>query len=88
MKNPTTVMPDIIIPKAGISNVLKNLNQRKAAGPDKIKDVVLQELREELVPILKILFPNDWTSANVSPLLKMVTSSAASYRPKRQTVRL
>ena len=50
-----------------------------AAGPDKIKPVVLQELREELAPILKIPFkrslqngsvPNDWTSANVSPLFK------------------
>ena len=53
---------------------LKNLNRRKAASPDKIKPVVLQELREELAPILKILFerslqngsvPDDWTSANV-----------------------
>ena len=56
MKNPTLVMPDFIISEAGISKLLKNLNPRKAAGPDKFKPVVLQELREELAPILKILF--------------------------------
>ena len=37
MKNPTPVMPDIIISEAMISKLLKNLNPRKAAGPDKIK---------------------------------------------------
>ena len=55
MKNPTPLMPDIIS-EAGISKLLKNLNPKKAAGPDKIKPVMLQELREELAPILKILF--------------------------------
>ena len=79
MKNPTLVMLDIIVSKTWISKLLKNLNPRKAAGPDKIKPVVLQELREEFAPILKILFerslqnasvPNDWTSANVSPFFK------------------
>ena len=43
MKNPTPVMPDIIISEAGIPKLLKNLNTRKAAGLDKIKPVVLQE---------------------------------------------
>ena len=51
MKNPIPVMPDIIISEAGISKLLKNLDPRKAAGPDKIKPVVMQELREELAPI-------------------------------------
>ena len=95
MKNPTPVMPDIIISEAGISKLLKNLYPRKAAGTDKIKPAVLQELREELAPILKILFerslqngsvPNVWTSANVSPLFKKGDkSSAANYRPTSLT---
>ena len=64
MENPSPVMPDIIISEAGISKLLKNLKPRKAAGPDKIKPVVLQEHREELVPILKILFEicSEWFS--------------------------
>ena len=87
MKNPTPVMPDIIISKAEISKLLKNINPRKAAGPDKIKPVVLQEL----ALILNILFErslqnssvlNDWTSANMSSLFKKGDkSSAANYRP-------
>ena len=59
-------MPDIIISEAQISKLLKNLNPRKAAGPDKIKPMVLQELREELAPVLKIHFweiPSEWLSS-------------------------
>lgn len=91
LKNPTPVMPNIQISEAGILNLLKNLKPKKAAGPDKIKPVVLQELREELAPILKVLFersldsgavPKVWTSANVSPLFKKGDkSTAANYRP-------
>ena len=42
-----------IISDIGISKLLKKLNPRKATGPDKIKPVVLRELREELVPIIE-----------------------------------
>ena len=79
LKNPNQIIPDIIISEARISKLLKNRNPRKAAGSDNIKPVVLQELREKLAVILKILYerslqnvsvPNDWTSANVSPLFK------------------
>ena len=37
LRNPTTVMPEIQLSTAGILKLLKNLNPRKAAGPDKIK---------------------------------------------------
>ena len=49
--------------------------------------VVLQELREELAPVLKVLFeqplhngtvPSDWDSANVLPLLKKGDKSSAA----------
>ncbi|MEW8548727.1 MAG: reverse transcriptase family protein, partial [Candidatus Thiodiazotropha sp.] len=89
--NSTPVMPDIRISETGILHLLKNLKPKKAAGPDRIKPVVLQELREELAPILKVLFersldsgtvPSVWTSANVSPLFKKGDkSTAANYRP-------
>ena len=77
--------------EAGIINLLKNLKPKKAAGPDRIKPVVLQELRVELAPILKVLFerslesgavPPIWNSANVSPIFKKgEKSAAANYRP-------
>ena len=91
LRNPTPIMPEIQLSTAGILKLLKNLNPGKAAGPDKIKPVVLKEFREELAPILKILFerslqngivPSDWTSANVTPLFKKGDkSSAANYWP-------
>ena len=90
-RNSTPVMPSIKISEAGIVNLLKNLKPKKAAGPDRIKPVVLQELREELAPILKVLFerslesgavPLIWNSANVSPIFKKgEKSAAANYRP-------
>ena len=90
-RNSTPVMPSIKISEAGIVNLLKNLKPKKAAGPDRIKPVVLQELREELAPILKVLFerslesgavPLIWNSANVSPIFKKGDkSAAANYRP-------
>ena len=91
LRNPNPVMPEIQLSRAGILKLLKNLNPRKAAGPDKIKPVVLKEHSEEFAPILKIIFerslqngivPSDWTSANVTPLFKKCDkSSAANYRP-------
>ena len=47
LRNSTPLMPDIKISEAGILNLLKNLIPKKAAGPDRIKPVVLQELRVE-----------------------------------------
>ena len=84
-------MPDIKISEAGILNLLKNLIPKKAAGPDRTKPVILQELRVELAPIIKVLFerslesgavPLIWNSANVSPIFKKGDkSTAANYRP-------
>ena len=44
-------MQDIKVSVAGMVNLLKNLKPKKAAGRDRIKSVVLQELREEFVPM-------------------------------------
>ena len=73
------IMPDFTISSDGISKLLKNLNPNKAAGPDKIRPLVLRELREEIAPILEAIFtksldtrklPDDWKSANVVPIYK------------------
>ena len=47
-RNSTRLMPDIKVSESGIVNLLKNIKPKKAAGPDRIKPVVLQELRKEL----------------------------------------
>ena len=73
------------------SQLLSNLNPDNAPGPDRIKPIVLKELREELAPIIQLLFqksistgkiPTDWTKANVSPVFKKGSKSdPANYRP-------
>ncbi|MCG7878314.1 MAG: reverse transcriptase family protein, partial [Candidatus Thiodiazotropha endolucinida] len=63
----------------------------KAAGPDQLKPLVLQRLRDVIAPILQVIFqksldtgrvPKDWTTAYVCPLFKKGdTSLASNYRP-------
>ena len=74
---------------------MTNIADKKAACPDRIKPVVLQELREELAPIVKVLkfflnahkfesgaVPLIWNSANVSTIFKKgEKSAAANYDP-------
>ena len=63
-------MEDFRISVEGILKLLKNLKHGKAAGPDKLKPILLQELRREIAPILQIIFeqslqtgklPADWS---------------------------
>ena len=75
LRKSTPLMPDIKISGAGILKPLKTLIPQKAAGPDIIKPVILQDLRVELATIVKALFehslesgagPFIWNSASVS----------------------
>ena len=85
------VMPDLEISLNGILKLLKNLKPGKAAGPDQLKPLLLKEFRDEIAPIIKIIFekslqtgklPSDWVTANVMPVFKKGNkSSAANYRP-------
>ena len=75
----------------GILKLLQNLKPFKAAGPDKLKPLLLKELREEIAPIIQIIFerslqtgklPADCCKAQVTPIFKKGSkSSAANYRP-------
>ena len=86
-----TKMPEIDISKNGLLKLLKNLKPDKAAGPDRLKPLLLRQLREEIAPIIKIIFdmslqmgklPADWVKANVMPVFKKGDKSLASnYRP-------
>ena len=86
-----TNMPEIDISLNGLLILLHNLKPGKAAGPDKLKPLLLRELRDEIASIIKVIFdrslqtgklPADWTKANVMPIFKKGDKSlAADYIP-------
>ena len=87
----TVTMPEINISQNGLLKLLKNLKPGKDAGPDRLKPILLRELREEIAPITKIIFdrslqtgklPANWMMANVMPVFKNGDKSLAeNYRP-------
>ena len=87
----TPVMEDFGISVAGILKLLRNLKPGKAAGPDRLKPILLKELSEEIAPIIQVIFersiqtgklPAEWCRARVTPIFKKGDkSSAANYRP-------
>ena len=56
MQKSTPVMEDFSISMAGILKLLKNLKPGKAAGPDRLKAILLKELCEEIAPIIQVIF--------------------------------
>ncbi len=90
-QSPHSYMPPITITAKGVDKLLQKLDPHKAAGPDNIKPRVLKELHAELTPILCFLFqlsidqgkiPDDWRTANVTPIYKKGPKHLASnYRP-------
>ncbi|MEW8546320.1 MAG: reverse transcriptase family protein, partial [Candidatus Thiodiazotropha sp.] len=87
----TIPMPNIDISLNGLLKLLNNLKPGKAAGPDRLKPLLLKELREEIGPIIKVIFerslhtgqlPAEWVKANVMPVFKKGDKTQASnYRP-------
>ena len=84
-------MPDIDISVSGVLKLLQGLNPSKTAGPDIIKPVVLNELANEIAPIVTDIFqlsmdtgtaPPEWKQALVTPLFKKGDKcNPAKYRP-------
>ena len=77
----TPVMEDFSIYVAGILKLLRNVKPGKAAGPDKLKAILLKELSEEIAPIIQVIiersfetgkFPAEWCRAQVTPSSKKV----------------
>lgn len=73
---PYSSMPDIEISTPGILKLLSNLKPGKAPGPDNIYPCVPKELRNEIAPVLNIIFsrslttkelPPEWLTANMWP---------------------
>lgn len=48
-------MLDVTTSSQGILILLENLNPNKAAGPDRLKPLVLQKLLEPIVPVLEVI---------------------------------
>ena len=49
-------MPDLLIDTNGILKLLANLKTDKASGPDDIKPIVLKQLRNEISPVVRVIF--------------------------------
>ena len=86
-QNKNQTMPDIEISLNGILKLLLNFKPCKAAGPDKIRPLILKELRVELAPIIKVIFersletgklPTGWCKAHVTQIYKKAEKSLAS----------
>ena len=73
--SPNPAKEEFSVSVEGVLKLLSNLKPGKAAGPDKIKPLLLRELRVEIAPILQIIFkqslqsgklPADWCRAFVT----------------------
>lgn len=84
-------LTDFIIDETEVLCKLSKINVNKSMGPDEIHGKIIYEMRNELVKPLTHLFnlslktgfiPQDWRDANVIPIFKKGSMSAASnYRP-------
>ena len=89
--NPYPEMPSIMISEEVVLKLLKKINPHKASGPDMIPACILKDLSDVIAPILTMIFqrtltlgevPEDWKSANVTPIFKKGDQfKASNYRP-------
>ncbi len=87
-------LPDIsplVITVHGVEKLLKDINPKKASGPDEIPTRVLHNLAVEVAPVLTEIYrqsirtgdiPIQWTKAWITPVFKKGgRSEASNYRP-------
>ena len=82
---PESVYPtisDISVTYNGVVNLLKNIKEHKAHGPDKIPNHLLKECATDIAHSLVLPFqasikqskvPSEWKHALISPIFKKVT---------------
>ena len=79
LQDSATGMPEISTSLNGLFKLFNNLKPGKAAGPDRLKPLLLKELRQEIAPIIQIIserslqsgkLPAVWVKANVMPVSK------------------
>ena len=75
----TTAMDGVRITHSAVRKKIRKLKTLSAAGPDEIGPKLLQELENELTPVLVKIFnrsvqygeiPEDWRKENVTPIFK------------------
>ena len=91
LQDSATDMPEIGISEGGLVGLLRGLRPGGAAGPDRLKPLLLRELREEVAPIVQVVFdgslgagrlPANWVGAGVVPVFRGGDRSlAAGCRP-------
>lgn len=77
--------------REGVHKLLKNINPKKATGPDNIAGMILKENIDICTDILTIIYnksleqekvPSDWNHANVTPVFKKGDKHhPGNYRP-------
>ena len=88
---PYQPMEEITVTEHGVRKLLLKINPRKACGPDMISARILKDLAVELAPLLTTIYqksfdcgevPEDWRSANITPVFKKGDRfKASNYRP-------
>ena len=89
--DPTPSIPPIQIYVDGIYQLLSNIQQHKASGPDNLPARFLKEVAYEISPALSLIFqaflgqgalPSIWKTAKVVPIYKKGNKSdPCNYRP-------
>ena len=86
-----STMPEITFRQRDIKRILRELNTKKASGPDEIPVIVLKSCADELTPVFtrlfnmsykKGIFPSSWKAARVQPIPKKGKKTLPNnYRP-------
>ena len=89
--SPNQTIKNIKVSKKGVTNLLKNINENKATGPDQIPGKLLKICAEELTDVFTIFFqnsleqgkiPDNWKLAHIFPLFKKGDkTNVENYRP-------
>ena len=89
--SPYPSMGDINVTTKGVEKLLKQLDPKKAIGPDLILTKILKDHADLIAPIMKTIFqqsldtgiiPKDWLRANITGIYKKGNKThTANYRP-------
>ena len=81
----------LVIDPTGVFNLLTNLKENKAPGPDGIPPRVLKYCASSIAPVLQKIYqasidtsylPRDWRTANITPIFKKGDrTNPENYRP-------
>ena len=87
-------MEEITLTEEGVRKLLLKLNPHKASAPDLNPARILKDMADEISPLLTIIFqrsfdcgkvPDDWRSANTTPVFKKGDRlKASNYHPVSQ----